>query len=146
CGKGQLRGGAGTRQLLAALTGLNYPLLSSCSHQLFPGLVSQMRNGILVVSAVFILIPGNARANKENLYYKLEKVWKHFRQSRPILVEGISNLDNLDYNLSLIAIRFEQIHDSLVVSGNTMVQVQKGCVKILDELVAKRGRPRIIED
>jgi hypothetical protein len=106
-----------------------------------------MRFGLLLFAISFGIVPANARANEEEqLYYQLEKEWQNLRKSRALLTEGITNLGNPEFNLELIAIRFEQIQISLAKTKPTVEQVHKGWSKLLDELIAKRARPRIIEE
>jgi hypothetical protein len=106
-----------------------------------------MRFGLLLFAICFGIVPANARANEEEqLYYQLEKEWQKLRKFRALLTEGITNLGNPDFNLELIAIRFEQIQVSLAKTKPKVEQVHKGWSKVLDEVIAKRARPRIIEE
>jgi hypothetical protein len=106
-----------------------------------------MRKTVLVIVAILLgLLPARLRADEEELYYKLEKVWDDLCQNRRMLSEQITKLSDPENKLVLVAIRLEQIQDSLTKSKKPVDQVHKDWRKSLDELFAKRGRARIIEE
>jgi hypothetical protein len=116
-----------------------------------------MRKTVLVVVAILLsFLPARIRADEEELYYKLERVWDDLRQNRRMLSEQITKLSDPENKLVLVAIRLEQIQDSLTKSKKPVDQVHKDWKKILDDLIVrwpaigaappKRGRARIIEE
>lgn len=100
----------------------------------------------IILAVILGSSPPQVKADEEDLYYKLANAWQNLRQSRLLLEEGYTNLANPDFNLTLIAIRFEQVQRSLTKTRATVDQVHKGWKEILDGMIDKRRRPRIIEE